>query len=63
MVLFRIVKIVLKILEILIILALILYPWLVLGQNPITYYWNELKDLWMVIQQWPIINRLVGLFN
>jgi len=63
MVLFRIVKIVLKILEILIILALILYPWLVLGQNPITYYWNELKELWMVIQQWPIINRLVGLFN
>ena len=63
MVLFRIVKIVLKILEILIILALIPYPWLVLGQNPITYYWNELKELWMVIQQWPIINRLVGLFN
>ena len=63
MVLFRIVKIVLKILEILIILALILYPWLVLGQNPITYYWNELKELWMVIQQWPIINRIVGLFN
>jgi len=63
MVLFRIVKIVLKILEILIILALILYPWLVLGQNPITYYWNELKELWMLVQQWPIINRIVGLFN
>ena len=63
MVLFKIVKIVLKILEILIILALILYPWLVLGQNPITYYWNELKELWMLVQQWPIINRIVGLFN
>jgi len=63
MVLFRIVKIVLKILEILIILALILYPWLVLGQNPITYYWNELKELWMLVQQWPIINRIVELFN
>jgi len=63
MVLFKIVKIVLKILEILIILALILYPWLVLGQNPITYYWNELKELWVLVQQWPVINKIVGLFT
>lgn len=59
----KIVKIVLNILEILVVLALILYPWLVLGQNPITYYWNELKELWLVIQTWPVINRIVGWFT
>ncbi len=63
MVLFKIVRIVLKILEILIVLALILYPWVVLGQNPITYYWNELKELWVVVQSWPVINKIVGLFT
>ncbi len=63
MVLWKIVRIVLKILEILIVLALILYPWLVLGQNPITYYWNELKELWTIIQSWPVINKIVGLFT
>ena len=59
----RVFKIIARILEIAIILALVLYPWLVLGQNPITYYWNELKELWLVIQSWPVINRIVGLFT
>ena len=63
MVLWKIIRIVLKILEILIVLALILYPWVVLGQNPITYYWNELKELWIVVQSWPVINRIVGVFT
>lgn len=58
MVLWKIVKTILKVLEVLIILALILYPWLVLGQVPWTYYWNELKELWLVIQQWPILNKI-----
>ena len=58
----RIFKIIARILEITIILALVLYPWVVLGQNPLTYYWNELKELWVVVQTWPIINRIAGLF-
>ncbi len=58
----KIFKIIARILEITIILALVLYPWVVLGQNPLTYYWNELKELWVVVQTWPIINRIAGLF-
>lgn len=63
MIIMRIFKIVAKIIEILIILALILYPWLVLGQNPITYYWNELKELLVVVKSWPIVNRIIGVFT
>ena len=62
MIIMRIFKIIARILEITIILALVLYPWVVLGQNPLTYYWNELKELWVVVQTWPIINRIAGLF-
>jgi len=59
----RIFKIIARILEITILLALVLYPWVVLGQSPLTYYWNELKELWVVVQTWPIIDKIVGLFT
>ena len=63
MIIMRIFKIIARILEITIILALVLYPWVVLGQSPLTYYWNELKELWVIVQTWPIINKIVGLFT
>lgn len=61
MIIVKIFKIVGRILETLIVLALLLYPWLVLGQNPFTFYWNEFKELWNVILSWSITNKIVGL--
>ncbi len=47
------------ILNIALILALILYPWLVKGENPITFYWNELKELWIVIKEPGLLGKII----
>ena len=51
------------VLNVILILALILYPWLVKGENPITFYWNALKELWVIIKEPVLLNKLVGLFK
>jgi len=63
MIIIRIFKIVARVIEILIILGLILYPILVLKENPFTYYWNMFKELWSIIKSWPILNKIIGLIG
>jgi len=63
MIIVRIFKIVARVIEILIILGLILYPILVLKENPFTYYWDMFKELFNIIKSWPIIDKIVGLFT
>jgi len=63
MILLKIFKFVLNLVEWLILLALILYPWVVLGTNPFIYYWNELIELWDVASSYKIVNKIVGVFN
>ena len=51
------------ILNIILILALILYPWIVKGENPITFYWNCLKELWVVIKEPHLLSKLTSIFK
>jgi len=37
-----------------IILAIILYPILLLKVNPITFYWDKIKILWETIKDFPL---------
>ena len=59
----KIFKIIEALLEIIIILILILYPLLVKGESPITFYWNHLKELWIIIKQPHLFSRLLGNFS
>ena len=51
------------IINIILILALILYPWIVKGENPITFYWSCLKELWQVIKEPGLLSKFVSIFN
>ena len=51
------------ILNIILILALILYPWIVKGENPITFYWGALKELWGVITSPGLLSKLASIFR
>ncbi len=51
------------ILNIILILSLILYPWVVKGENPITFYWNCFKELWQVIKEPGLLSKMFGVFK
>ena len=52
-----------SILNIILILALILYPWVVKGENPITFYWGALKELFEVIKEPGLLSKLFSIFK
>ena len=51
------------VLNIILILALILYPWIVKGENPITFYWGTLRELWEVIKSPGLLSKIVSIFK
>ena len=55
-----IIKTIIALLEIAVILIIIFYPWLVKAQNPLTFYWIHIKELWVSFNQPHLLNRLFG---
>ncbi len=51
------------ILNVILILALILYPWIVKGENPITFYWSCFKELWQVIREPGLLSKFSSIFR
>lgn len=51
------------IINIILILALILYPWIVKGEGPITFYWECFKELWVVIREPGLLTKLISIFK
>ena len=51
------------VINIILILALILYPWIVKSESPITFYWDGLKELWVVIREPGLLGKIISVFN
>ena len=51
------------VLNIILILALIFYPWIVKSESPITFYWEGLKELWTVIREPGLLTKLASIFR
>jgi len=51
------------VLNIVLILALILYPIIVESTDPITFYWNGLKELWIVIKEPHLLSKFASIFK
>ena len=50
-------------LNFLLILALILYPIIVKGEGPITFYWDALRELWQVIREPGLLIKFIGVLK
>ena len=51
------------IVNIVLILALILYPIIVKGESPITFYWDALKELWVVIKEPGLLGKFISIIK
>lgn len=51
------------VLNVILILALILYPWIVQGESPITFYWEGFKELWVVIREPGLLSKFASIFK
>ncbi len=51
------------IINIILILALIFYPIIVKGEGPIVFYWECLKELWVVIKEPGLISKFLIIFK
>ena len=51
------------VLNVILILALILYPWIVKSESPITFYWEGLKELWEVIKEPHLLSKFASIFR
>jgi len=50
------------VLNVILIIALILYPILVLEKSPFVYYWNMFKELWEVIKSSVFLDKIINIF-
>ena len=50
-------------LNFLLILALILYPIIVKGEGPINFYWDALRELWILIKEPGLLSKFIRLLK